>query len=289
MLIDKDHYFKRFKKPFENTFPYHENLKKSREDYMSSLNLPFLFFNQSAQLTTNDDFVFILLENADLTIKGHFKTLIIEDISTQNNKIHINSHSDSKVIFINNPQTTMCVENEILINNFNQLNLYLTATKNNTFIKNNLLLNLFENSKVDTQVFINTVSQQLFDLTAEIVHKKSHTVSDISFMGLNEGKLVSQINSIIEPEIKECELHQHIKHILFNNEAMSYSKPSLMISTPCIASHGNSIGSIPEDWLFYLQTKGVSPEQCLNIIKQSLTKSFIDKLSLSFIEHLLEH
>lgn len=289
MLIDKNHYFKRFKKPLDNLFPSDETLQKSREEYISSLNLPFLLINQSATLTINEDFSFILLNNADLVIEGNFKTLIIEDISTHNNQIHITSYSDSKVIFINNPQTTLSIEKEILINNFNHLNLYLTAIKKNTFIKNNLLLNLFDNSNVDTQIFINTLSQQLFDLTTEIIHKKSNTSSDISFIGLNEGKLVSQINSIIEADSKDCELHQHIKHILFNDDAMSYSKPSLMISTPCVASHGNSIGSIPEDWLFYLQTKGISPEQCLNIIKHSLTKTFIDKLGLSFIEPLLEY
>lgn len=289
MLIDKNHYFKRFKKPVDNLFPSDENLQKSREEYISSLNLPFLSINQSATLTINEDFSFILLNNTDLVIEGNFKTLIIEDISTQNNEIHITSHSDSKVIFINNPQTNLSIEKDILINNFNHLNFYLTAIKKNTFIKNNLLLNLFDQSKVDTQIFINTLSQQLFDLTTEIIHKKSNTFSDINFIGLNEGKLVSQINSIIEADSKDCELHQHIKHILFNDEAMSYSKPSLMISTPCVASHGNSIGSIPEDWLFYLQTKGISPEQCLNIIKHSLTKTFIDKLDLSFIEPLLEY
>lgn len=289
MLIDKNHYFKRFKKPVENTFPHNEILQKSREEYISSLNLSFLFFNQSSELTINEDFAFILLDNADLVIEGNFKTLIIEDISTQNNQIHITSHSDSKVIFINNPQTTLAIEKEIFINNFNHLNLFLTTIKKNTFIKNNLLLNLFEHSKVDAQVFINTLSHQLFDLTTEIVHKKSNTFSNINFIGLNKGKLVSQINSIIESDSKDCELHQHIKHILFNDDAMSYSKPSLMISSPCVASHGNSIGSIPEDWLFYLETKGISPNQCLNIIQESLTKSFIDKLGLSFIEPLLEY
>jgi Fe-S cluster assembly protein SufD len=289
MLIDKNHYFKRFKKPVENTFPHNDILQKSREEYISSLNLPFLFLNQSSELQIDNDVAFILLENADLFIEGHFKTLVIEDISTQNNKIDITSHSDSKIIFINNPQTNLSIEKEISINNFNHLNLHLTAIKKNTFIKNNLLLNLFDYSKVDTQIFINTLAQQLFDLTTEIVHKKSNTFSDINFIGLNEGKLVSQINSIIEANSKDCELHQHIKHILFNDDAMSYSKPSLMISTPCVASHGNSIGSIPEDWLFYLQTKGISPAQCLNIIKQSLTKTFIDKLDLSFVEPLLEY
>jgi Fe-S cluster assembly protein SufD len=289
MLIDKNYYFKRFKKPVNNIFIYNSNLKQSRKDYISLLKLPFLLINQSTKLTINEEFAFILLDNSDLIIDGNFKTLIIEDISTKNNQIEITSYYNSKIIFINNAQTTLSVEKNILINNFHELNLYLTTIKKNTFIKNNLLINLLNDSKLEAHVFINTLSEQLFDLTTEIVHKKSNTFSHINFIGLNEGKLVSQINSIVESDSKDCESHQNIKHILFNKEAISYSKPSLMIFSPCVASHANSIGTIPDDWLFYLQTRGISFEQSLNIIKKSLTKNFIDKLNLSYIEYILEY
>lgn len=289
MLIDKNHYFKQFKKPVEDHIQYDIHLKTNRKNLFSSIHLPFLFLNQTTELNIDEDFIFILLDNADLSIEGDFKTLVIEDISTNNNKIHIKTLSDSKVIFINNPQTSLSVEKEIIFDNSHHLQLYLTAVRKNTFVKNNLLLNLFEHSNIDTQVFINTSDKQLFDLTTEIIHKQSDTVSQISFMGLNEGKLVSQINSVIEIDSKNCEIKQQIKHILFNNSAMSYSKPSLMISTPCVASHGNSIGSIPEDWLFYLQTRGISSEQCLHIINQSLTTTFLESLELPFIQQLLEY
>lgn len=288
-LIDKNHYFKRFKKPLENTFPINNNLATEREKYIQGLNLSFYHVNKNSHLTIEDSFAYVLLENSDLVIDGDFITLIIEDISTQNNKINIVNKNNSKIIFINNTQTQYSIEKEILIDNFSHLNLYLTVSKSKTFIKNNLLVNLFENSELEADVFINTDKQQTFDLTTEIIHRVSNTDSNINFIGLNEGKLVSQINSIIEKGSLDCELHQHIKHILFNENAMSYSKPSLMIESPCVASHGNSIGSIPEDWLFYLQTKGISPENCLEIIKKSLHKSFLDKINLSFIEPLLDY
>lgn len=289
MLIDKDHYFKRFKKPLENNFLIKDTLTIEREKYIQDLNLSFYNVKNTSHLTIESSFAYVLLENSDLTIDGEFITLIIEDISTQNNKVTIINKNNSKIIFINNPQTQYSVEKDIVVDNFAHLNFYLTINKSQTFVKNNLLINLFENSELETDVFVNTHRKQIFDLTTEIIHKTSNTNSNINFIGLNEGKLVSQINSIIEKGSLECELHQHIKHILFNEDAMSYSKPSLMISSPCVASHGNSIGSIPEDWLFYLQTKGVSPEVCLDIIKQSLQKSFFDKINLSFLEPLLEY
>lgn len=288
MLIDKDHYFKRFKKPLENTFQNHQNIISQRQTYINDLNLPFYLIQTNTQLKVEKGLAFILLNNSDLTIEGNFDTLIIEDISSINNKIHIINKNLSKIIFINNPQTSLSIEKDITVDNYSNLNFNLTSVKRESFVKNNLLLNLFDEAQSQTNVFINTDKKQVYDLTSEIIHKSSNSYSNIDFVGLNEGKLVSQINSIIEKKSYDCELHQHIKHILFNEDAMSYSKPSLMIHTPCVASHGNSIGSIPEDWLFYLQTKGLTNEVCLQIIKESLKARFIHTIDLPFIEPLLE-
>lgn len=287
-LVDKNHYYQRFKKPIEDHFNINDNLVFSRQEYITSLNLPFFYVTTNSTLTLNQDFAFILLDNADLTIEGEVKTLIIEDISKHNTQLNITNHSKAKIIFINNSQTELAVEKNIFLDNFSDIDFYLTTITKNTFTKNNILVRLMNSASFNSDIFIQTDKKQVFDLTSEIVHKSSNTKSNISFTGLNQGKLVSQINSVVESESKDCELHQHIKHILFNDDAMSYSKPGLMISSPCVASHGNSIGSIPEEWLFYLQTKGISPKSCLDIIQQSLHKSFIDKLGLSFIQPILE-
>lgn len=287
-LVEKYHYYKRFKQPVENNFTVNNNLVFSRKDYITSLNLPFFHVNTTGTLTLDNDVAFILLDNADITILGQVKTLIIEDISTQDIKVNITNTTKAKIIYINNPQTELAQEKTFVIDNLSQIDFYLTAISKKTFIKNNILVNLMENSLFNSHIFIKTEKQQVFDLTTEIVHKSSNTISNIYFTGLNKGKLVSQINSVVEKQSKDCELHQHIKHILFNDEATSYSKPGLMISSPCVASHGNSIGSIPEDWLFYLQTKGISPEACLAIIEKSLAKSFTDNIGLSFLEPILE-
>lgn len=289
MLIDKNHFFKRFKKPVEENFVKKDNLANIRIDYIDSLNLPFIFIREHCQLKIDDSFMFVLIDNADVTIQGDFKTLVIEDISTIENKINIINKNNSKIIFINNPQTNMSVQKKIYVNNFSELNFFLTAKKNKSFIKNDIVFNLFEKSDLNAEMFFDIQRQQTFDLTAEIVHKYSKTQSNIKFTGLNEGNLVSQINSVVEKGMLDCELHQYIKHILFNKEAISYSKPSLMIDTPCVASHGNSMGTIPEDWLFYLQSKGISLPVCYEIIKKSLQNKFFDNIDLSFINPLLEN
>ena len=286
-LIDKYHFFKRFKKPLENNFSIQESLASDREAYIEGFNLPFYNVKDVPILIVNDSSAYILIDGSNITIDGNFSTLIIEDVSNSDGTIKIINNQNSKIIFINNPQTGLCVEREILIDNHASLELFLTVNKKDTFIKNNLLVNLLEGSSFNGEVFVNAGMAQTFDLTAEIVHKFVKTNSNINFVGLNEGRVVSQINSIIEKEFVDCELRQHIKHILFNEDSISYSKPSLMISVPCVASHGNSIGSIPEDWLFYLQTKGIPPDACLEIIKKSLQKIFFDKMNISFIEGIL--
>ena len=285
-LIDKNHYFNRFVKPNnELIFSSLTNLVNEKQDFAQKNQWEFLIVDNDSNIILNNDKVFILITNdVKLNISGAFKTLVIEDISySKEQSINIKNQFSSKIVYINNNQVNLSLEKTIIIDNYSSLNFFIYTEKNNTFIKNNLLINLFEKSEIDVGVFIDSAENQVYDLTTEIIHKEKNTKSSIEFIGVNEGKIVSQINSVVEKNILNCELKQHIKHILFSENALSYSKPSLMISAPCVASHGNSIGSIPDDWLFYLQSKGLTDKQSLNIIKTSLKNKFINDVSIPFL------
>ena len=61
-----------------------------------------------------------------------------------------------------------------------------------------------------------------------------------------------------------------------------------MISTPCVASHGNSIGSIPDDWMFFLNARGINSEKANEIIKDSLKLQFLNKINVNLLPPILD-
>jgi len=61
-----------------------------------------------------------------------------------------------------------------------------------------------------------------------------------------------------------------------------------MISTPCVASHGNSIGSIPDDWMFFLNSRGINAENANTIIKNSLKNEFLNKININLLTPILD-
>lgn len=283
MLLDNYHFYKRFKKPDLETFD-NKSISELRIKYFDGLNIPFHYFNTDNQVKLNDSFSYVLIDGANIEIESYSDVLIIENISKKDISVNLKNYS-KKVVLINNPQSSLHNESCFKINNLNESDFFFSNIKNNTFSKSNLSFDLEKNLNLNS--LINTQFNQTFDLSVEVLHKTS-TQSIIDFIGLNEGKLVSQINSIVPKNVHNCELHQHIKHILLNEKALSYSKPSLMISTPCIASHGNSIGSIPDDWMFFLNSRGINSEHANTIIKNSLKNEFLNNININLLTPILD-
>lgn len=283
MLLDNYHFYKRFKKPELETFE-NKSISELRIKYFDGLNIPFHYFNKNNQVKLDDSFSYVLIDDANIEIESYSDVLIIENISKKDISVNLKNYS-KKVVLINNPQSSLHNESNFKINNLNESDFFFANIKNNTFSKSNLSFDLEKNLNLNS--LINTQFNQTFDLSVEVLHQ-SLTQSNIDFIGLNEGKLVSQINSIVPKNTHNCELHQHIKHILLNEKALSYSKPSLMISTPCVASHGNSIGSIPDDWMFFLNARGINSEKANEIIKNSLKLEFLNKINVNLLSPILD-
>lgn len=136
---------------------------------------------------------------------------------------------------------------------------------------------LKEKCKVDVLVLNKVQKSQLRDDFIEFEHLSPYTQSEIKYFSINGGKAVSQVNSIIHTDSISSETHQHIKHILINDKAQSFSKPNLMILNPeVIASHGNSIGSYNDDEIFYLMQRGMPLELAKSIIQNGIISQALE-------------
>lgn len=213
----------------------------------------------------------------DLQISPDFnQDVVYENIVGEEGQSHINIDNSGTLNFYH--MTTSYINGlfheNLIINNHLNIKAFFMQNKHQYVHKLDAQIILGDNAISNINILNNVQNKQVKDDCFEIIQRGKNSHSVISYLSLNDGKSVSQINNIVEKNALDCELAQHIKHILVSEKAQSYSKPSLMIHAPTVASHGNTISSFPEEWLFYLYQKGIRPEDAQKIVENSLINEF---------------
>ena len=118
------------------------------------------------------------------------------------------------------------------------------------------------------------VSSLAYDLnkkTYEIScnHVNPYTTSNIQFFGvsLKRGNIEMKGVSEIEKDCIKSSANQSAKIILFDKESKGNGSPILKIDCDDIkASHGCAIGSLNEDHIFYLKSRGLTTNEARKLI-----------------------
>jgi Fe-S cluster assembly scaffold protein SufB len=213
----------------------------------------------------------------DLTVDKNEDIIIIQNQEHNVDKIfniHVNSNISSITIIPINADDT-------IIYNYYKFFIYgKTKITFITFRQNNKIKNKIEQflmneiSEVENIFYSDISSKQYLDDSLEVFHESKNTKSTTNYKSYTDGKIVTQINSIIQEESYNSETKQHIKHIATSNTANIFSKPNLIIKNPnVVASHGNSIGNISKEEIFYLEQRGISEKDSKLLLKNS---SFIN-------------
>lgn len=73
------------------------------------------------------------------------------------------------------------------------------------------------------------------------------------------------------------EASQNNQHLLLDPTARAMSRPGLEIGTDEVrCTHGAKSGELDRDALFYLQSRGIGPEEARHLIIQGMTQEFLD-------------
>lgn len=160
-----------------------------------------------------------------------------------------------------------------------QIDLFIFEKEKNAKTKQDTIIVLNnEGSCANVTMAIKTQPEQKRDDYIEFQHYAKDTHSDVQYLSLNKGHVVSQANSLLDVNSQQSESYQDLKHILLNEKARSFSKPNLMIQNPNVmAKHGNNIGSIENNSLEYLQMRGIDKVRGQQIIQKSLMDNFIER------------
>lgn len=108
---------------------------------------------------------------------------------------------------------------------------------------------------------------KLYNLDINVNLKGNETKNVINIHGINDsGKSNIKIDGKVEAKTKDNELDEKIKILNINNGS-SVIFPNMFIDTKnVIANHAASITNINEDYLFYLNSKGINEQKAKELI-----------------------
>jgi Fe-S cluster assembly protein SufD len=123
-------------------------------------------------------------------------------------------------------------------------------------------------------------------------HVGSRTSSDLLYKGALKGssRTVYTGTVIIEQGAHQCDAYQTNRNVLLSETAKAHSVPNLEILTndPTRCGHAASVGPVDENELFYLQTRGIPPEEAERLIVFGFFREVLDRVELEEVRTGLE-
>ena len=259
-----------------------------------------------------------------LVIYNFFSKDIKNKILNNKNKIKINENSElhiieytineSKFKFVNNSY-----ENIILKKNSKFRNLYLQKNKSNGFFHKFIKNKLSSNSNYSSLIFSSGLKFNKLDIECDLTEEKCNcNILSALFLNKNEHqeiktcinhlapncKSYQKVKNVLSSESKgifqgkirvkdiaqKTDAYQISKALLLKDNAEFNSKPELEIYADDVkCSHGSASGSIDEDSLHYLMTRGLNREESTKLLIKGFLSDIVEYIKSSSIKKFIEN
>ena len=230
------------------------------------------------------------VKNKILNIKNKIKI-------NENSEIHFVEYTINESKFINN-----VYEHIVLEKNSKLKSLYIQSNKNEGYFYKFLQNKLHYNSDYLGLIFSSGLKLNKMDIECDLIEKncKCNILSALfldknehqeiktrinhlapnckSFQNVkkvlcSESKGVYQGKIYVKDKAQKTDAYQQSKALLLNDNAEFDSKPELEIYADDVkCSHGSTSGSVDEDSLYYLMTRGLNRDDAVKL----LVKGFLD-------------
>ena len=120
------------------------------------------------------------------------------------------------------------------------------------------------------------------DHHTRVEHQASHCRSEQTYRGIASGKGTAVFDGIVivHRDAQKTEAHQENRNLLLSETATIHTKPHLEIDADdVICSHGATVGSLDEDQLFYLRTRGIPEDLAHAMLTYAFLESIVDRVS----------
>ncbi len=230
-----------------------------------------LNFSNIVDLDNNNSFiVFVLDENVVFNLKTiYFKEEKKEKNNNNENIENVGNVDVNDSIFKSVIFKFVLKQNSVL--NYNQL--FVSDEK--IFLRNKFYLE--ENSIVNPNHSLFNYENGLFDFYSFVVHKGKNSNSDMKVKSIN----INNSKSILQGNVKILDSsfysngYQQIDSIILD-DAVVIPIPNLEIHNNEVkCSHGSTVTSVDEKFLFYLQSRGITKKNALLLLLSNFLNSIL--------------
>ncbi|HUF52464.1 MAG TPA: Fe-S cluster assembly protein SufD [Dehalococcoidia bacterium] len=148
-----------------------------------------------------------------------------------------------------------------------------------------------EGAQSDLKGLYITTGTQHIDNLVNIDHAKPQGYSRLYYKGILDEKSRAVFGGmvLVRPGADKTDAHQEDKNLILSHEAEVDSKPSLEIYADDVkAGHGATAGAITDDALFYMQSRGIDPEQAMLFLVRGFASEILDAITVDPLREWLE-
>ncbi len=231
----------------------------------SSLRVIDLFNETSEKNFLNIFYNFDLKENAIL----------------KNYKLDKHENKNVKYSFNNIEQDKNSISETFILSsgsNFfkNEINCNLNGKYASAFVNGIFSLNKDKHHEIRTIINHLTENTKSYQLIKSVLEQSSKAVY--------QGKI------FVNPQAQKTDGYQLSKAILLNKESEFNAKPELEIYADDVkCSHGSASGSLNEDSIFYLMSRGLSYQQSRELLINGFLLDVVEKITDSEIKNLVKN
>jgi len=129
------------------------------------------------------------------------------------------------------------------------------------------------------------------DTHSMIDHRQPHCTSHQLYKGILDGKSRAVFNGkvFVREGAQKTDAMQTNRNLLLSDEARVDTKPQLEIFADDVkCAHGATVGQLEEEELFYLVSRGLSPDLARNLLTYGFAEEVISKINVESIRTQLD-
>ena len=126
-----------------------------------------------------------------------------------------------------------------------------------------------------------TSGTERFSTNVNVNHNHGDTLSNQLFKGILSGSSVARFQGRITvlKDAQKTKAYQANNNLLISPDARAYTRPHLVINADDVqCSHGATVGSLSQDELFYMRSRGISLQEAQLLQQQAFVHEVTDRL-----------
>lgn len=124
--------------------------------------------------------------------------------------------------------------------------------------------------------------EQKISTLVNVSHNVPECMSSQLFKGVLDGNSVTKFNGLIyvAPDAQKTEAYQANNNLVASDTAKVFTQPHLEIYADDVkCSHGATIGSLKDDELFYMRSRGIAVDEAKILQKQAFAYATLESIS----------